>query len=591
MRRLWRNRNSKLEIRDSFENGDGRRTRLQLSVALAVILALWNMGGVCAAGQRASQDATAAGYRISGVVVDAMTGVVVPNAEVWTDGETRLRTVTNGEGRFVFDGVEEGKYPLNATATGYVKEAYNQHGSFSTGIAVRTGLDSEHVVFKLHRQAAIYGRVTDERGDAVRRARVMLFSEGVQYGKHAVAVQREIETNDLGAYRFAHLLPGNYYVGVAARPWWAQASVKYQSRVQTENTNAFATAPSGQNGEDPTFDVVYPFTYFAGATEDAGATPLLAKAGDAIEANVQLTAVPAVHVLLTNMDAYKRRGQNPNVFAVQKPFGAAVVPINNVNSTEIAAGVYEVGGLPPGEVRLSVNSGGESEWDSHGMRLNAVDGERVDATARATTSIVSGVVVLADGSKEEMLGEITLHGEEGASSTKLEKDGTFRMPALDEGTYEVAVNTRRRGNYVAKVTGIGAKVSGRAVKIEGAGEVRLTVTVGRGLGQVEGAVKIDGKPTAGVMVLMVPEVVGSPTEDFEELTRMDQSDSDGTFTLRSVVPGKYVLMAIQDGWDLEWKQEGVLGAYREKGMKVAVAAAEEKSVEVEGISTMVVDRR
>jgi hypothetical protein len=560
----------------------------RLARAAIVGVALWSTVTVCLAGQRVVKDTPPETYRIRGVVVDAMTGAPVAGAELWTSGEVEVRTMADGQGRFAFEGVEKGKYPLNATAPGYVKEGYNQHGSFFTGIAVGSGQDSEHLVFKLHRQAVIYGRVTDERGDGVRRATVWLFAEIVQYGKHGVTVQTQMQTDDLGAFRFAHLLPGKYYVGVMARPWWAETGVKYQAKVQVESGNGVVTRfPQNAGLNDALFDVVYPVTYFAGATEDYGATPLMAKAGDSIEANVQLIAVPSIHVLMTNMDDFKRGGQNLSVFAVQRPFGATSVPLN-VNATEISGGVYEVGGLPPGEVRLAVNRGGESEWDAHGIRINAVDGESVDATAKTATSNVSGIVVGADGRQEEMEGEVVLRsGQDESSSARLRKDGTFRIAAVEEGTYEVFVNTRENGEYVAKVTGSGAKVSGRTVKIEGASEVRLTVTLGRGLGQVTGVVKMDGKPAAGVMVLMVPQGEGPSGDEFEQLVRMDQSDSDGTFTLGGVVPGKYVLLAIEDGWELEWKDEAVLGPYREKGVKVEMGAGEEKRVTVEGVKAKV----
>jgi hypothetical protein len=68
--------------------------------------------------------------------------------------------------------------------------------------------------------------------------------------------------------------------------------------------------------------------------------------------------------------------------------------------------------------------------------------------------------------------------------------------------------------------------------------------MGSQLSQVTGLVQVEGKPTAGVMVLIVPE----SGENLEEDSRRDQSDSDGTFTLANILPGKYVLMAIEDGW-------------------------------------------
>jgi len=144
------------------------------------------------------------------VVIDAVTGAPVPRAEVsiLLDIE-ETKTTSGDDGRFVFQGVEAGKYPIFATSQGYVREGLNQHGAFLTAIAVGNGLDSEHVIFRLHRQAIITGRVTDEHGEAVRQAQVMLFGTESASGRRARVVQAQMQTDDLGEYRFARLHPGN----------------------------------------------------------------------------------------------------------------------------------------------------------------------------------------------------------------------------------------------------------------------------------------------------------------------------------------------------------------------------------------------
>jgi Carboxypeptidase regulatory-like domain len=537
---------------------------------------------VSPAAQRAKEKTEPEGFRISGVVVDAISAAAVGGAELWTTGDAELKTTADGEGRFVFEGVEPGKYPLYATAPGYVTQGYNQHGSFFTGIAVGSEANSEHLVFRLARQAVIYGRVTDERGDAVRQATTMLFAEDLRLGRHGVEVRMQVQTNDEGAYRFAHLLPGKYYVGVMARPWYAENGMKYQPKGDGGDPKASSVPQLAASQTDPMFDVVYPFTFFAAATQAEAAVPLVVQAGDEIEANMRLIAVPSIHMLLTGMDDRKRKSSNVSVVGVQKPFDATGLPLN-VNSAEIAPGVYEVAGLPPGEVRLMVNREGDEAWAAHGIRLNAVDGESVDGNSRLATSTVSGTVVPMDGNKSEIQGEVFLRkGDEQSASTKLRKDGSFSFSAVEEGTYEVQVNTQGNAEYVAKVTASGAKASGKTVKIEGASEVRLVVTMARGLGRVTGIVRMDDQPRAGVLVLLVPEAENLPEAEFEESVRMDQSDSDGTFALGGIVPGKYVLVAIEDGWDLEWREEGVLKSYREQGIKVEVGAAEEKKVTVTG---------
>src|SRR5271169_1953116 len=132
-------------------------------------------------------------YRISGVVVDAGTGVPVGHAEVSISGGTEeTKTTAGDDGRFVFQDLEPGKYPLFATAQGYVRQGYNQHGGFQTAIAVGSELDSGHVIFPLHRQVIITGRVSDEHGEAVRQAQVMLFGTESTGGRHARFVQAQM---------------------------------------------------------------------------------------------------------------------------------------------------------------------------------------------------------------------------------------------------------------------------------------------------------------------------------------------------------------------------------------------------------------
>ena len=64
------------------------------------------------------------------------------------------------------------------------------------------------------------------------------------------------------------------------------------------------------------------------------------------------------------------------------------------------------------------------------------------------------------------------------------------------------------------------------------------------------------------------------------LFRRDQSDSDGTFSLNAVVPGRYTLMAIEDGWDLEWDDPDVLKKYLAGGESVEIAPHQQSDTKV-----------
>jgi hypothetical protein len=140
----------------------------------------------------------------------------------------------------------------------------------------------------------------------------------------------------------------------------------------------------------------------------------------------------------------------------------------------------------------------------------------------------------------------------------------FRQP-IPSGTYELAL-TNGRGEFIRSISAVGARSLGRTVNIKGTGNVELKVSIGHGMGQVTGTVLRDGKPFAGAMVMLVPEHPG----ENGILFRRDQSDTDGTFTLAGAIPGKYTVLAIENGWDLAWLNPAILQPYLAKGSPVEV---------------------
>jgi hypothetical protein len=83
---------------------------------------------------------------------------------------------------------------------------------------------------------------------------------------------------------------------------------------------------------------------------------------------------------------------------------------------------------------------------------------------------------------------------------------------------------------------------------------------------VEGFAKRAGKGTSGAMIVMVPK---NPEANHDRFRR-DQSDLDGSFSLPNVIPGSYTIIAIEDGWDLDWSEAGVLAPYLKHGQTIEV---------------------
>ena len=122
-------------------------------------------------------------------------------------------------------------------------------------------------------------------------------------------------------------------------------------------------------------------------------------------------------------------------------------------------------------------------------------------------------------------------------------DSGFLVP----GSYSVFV-MNGENSIISSLSATGAKVMGQSIQVTRPTPIRLSIGLSRTLSTINGTARRNGKPFPGAMIVLVP---ANPETNLP-LFRRDQSDSDGTFTLRDVLPGRYRIVAIEDGWDLEW---------------------------------------
>jgi hypothetical protein len=79
---------------------------------------------------------------------------------------------------------------------------------------------------------------------------------------------------------------------------------------------------------------------------------------------------------------------------------------------------------------------------------------------------------------------------------------------------------------------------------------------------------MNGKPASGAMVLLAPRAASA----YPALVVRDQSDSDGSFSLNNVAPGPYIVIAIEDGWKLDWQRRETITPYLASGLAITVGA-------------------
>ena len=270
---------------------------------------------------------------------------------------------------------------------------------------------------------------------------------------------------------------------------------------------------------------------------------------------------------------------------------------------QIAPGIVELSGIPAGQIEVNMTTGSiligqEDSLVSHGRTLNLSGDTEVDLSSQGDAAAVSGMVLssrfspppasAAQASPDQTSPDqaaLVQTMEEGSLSMSL----TFRSLKTGEsydatisgsGKFSFAASTLPLGSYevefagqsglrVSSLEATGATVSGHAVEILAGQPVNLTVHATEANCTVSGIALKNGKPVAGAMVLLVPQ---DPGHDMS-LYHRDQSDSDGSFSVSPLFPGRYILLAIENGWDLEWADPKVMFQYLPGGQPLELKPA------------------
>jgi hypothetical protein len=535
------------------------------------------------AGQAASGPAKAE-FHISGTVVSGLTGQALANTEVSIgrveSGDTARSMTTSQNGNFDFDGLSPGKYWLAAQRPSFTRQSFEEHQGYSTGIAVGPRLQSENLLFRLRPDATVSGVITDDQNDPVREAQVILFHRALENGASSTRSREQATTDDRGRYHFTHLEPGRYFIAVSARPWYASSQQQYVGFNRHLGSLRRTDNVSQEDTENSALDVAYPLTFYSGTTDASSATALNLKSGDHAEADVTLTPVRAIHLRVHDPYFSSDQELRPlmSVMLTQHVFGDTSTAVAG-QTVENEDGGFEISGIAPGQFVVTLQSYGK-DAKSWTRTMNLSGDSEVSMTGSATSATVSGNVKLdGDGSLQRQA-FIEFRSRSSANESfgaTLSPGGQFAasQTPVEPGTYEIAV-LNVPGAVVGSITALGATVSGRNIGIDGTSPVELTVRLATRLGLVNGTVLRNGKPVAGVMVVLVP----AEAEKNQSLLRRDQSDSDGTFTLPDVFPGPYTLLAIENGWNLEWSNPAALSAFMKAGELIRVSPDAKLQVQV-----------
>jgi hypothetical protein len=549
--------------------------RAQLLSAMLCGLSVCLQFGVICAGQTPSNaqstEATVATTKIAGTVVSSVTGAPLAQTRV-SIADTRNRVnmrwmVTNDSGRFEFDRIPPGKYSLVGAKRGFLNGAYEQHEQFSTAIVTGTEFDTTQLVLRLTPMASIEGKVIDEAGDAVRQSQVTLYRENKEMGLARIAAVNRGRTNDLGTFEFAPLPPGKYYVAVSARPWYAVHPVADSGDGSSSSTPIV----------DRSLDVAYPTTYSGGATEADGAVPIEVRGGDHSEVEIHISPVPSLRIVFRVSDDDGQRGGPPPRLEKRVFDGAEYNPSSEIRC--VAKGFCEMTGVPAGTYIVTMRHPGSQRTSIATSEIDLRnDGQELDTTRGQPEGSLKLTIQMPQPEGIPKAMRVMLLDKQNRNRTFQEVDanGQATVENLPAGRYSIVIYSPGKPYSVVRTSSEAGETAGHDVNLPAGGTLALTAVLAAGSANIEGIVKRGGKAASGVMVVLIPK----ESSTREDLFRRDQSDSDGSFRLASVIPGEYTLVAIEDAWGFDWSKPGQLARYAQHGQAITIPEGVQTTIQL-----------
>jgi hypothetical protein len=191
----------------------------------------------------------------------------------------------------------------------------------------------------------------------------------------------------------------------------------------------------------------------------------------------------------------------------------------------------------------------------------------LDGSSGNSTSKVKVTVEGAGAAAGRPQIQIGLRNSKGrAVTSEVDAKGEANFTDVVPGKYDVLAGSPNEVYSVERISWDGGATSGRTLNVPAGASLSVSLSLVAGSVTVEGFAKRDGKGVSGAMVVLIPK---NPEANHDRFRR-DQTDLDGSFSLFNVSPGSYTVIAIENGWDLDWAKPAVLTHYGRHGQALIV---------------------
>jgi hypothetical protein len=485
-----------------------------------------------------AQDASdAPTCRISGTVIDSLSEQPLAGSEVTLRGPTQssgsnwksLSVTADAEGHFAFDSLTPGRYIITAFHTGYVNMGPGRAGARPRAANLTTpGQSIDDFAVALTPGGAISGRLTNPSNKALNQVTVQVLRHEYISGHIDLGEVSSSQTSKSGEYRIASLSPGRYFL------------------------RFLYLDPQPQK---PGSDDAYVPAYYPGTSDQSQAVALTIRPGEEL-GGMDMTLTPRHTSTVKGVvldAAAKTPYSDGEVNLIPKE--GAIFP-SPYHATTDAKGRFAIPGVPAGEYIATAQIEGEGsqatkKFGQKPVRVGdaALDGIeilvargvevsghiRVEGKTVVDLTQITGSIDTTENWAREFGGEI--------DEAHIRSDGSFVFYDVPEGAYRISFSAVPPGTYVKSSAGSEA-VEDASIGVAPGLPVRsLDFALSANAASITGTALTDQQPAPGAIILLVP----SPDRrSIYHFYKRVVADSQGKFSLPSLVPGDYKIFAFED---------------------------------------------
>ncbi|MBN9662996.1 MAG: carboxypeptidase regulatory-like domain-containing protein [Acidobacteria bacterium] len=517
---------------------------------------------------------------IAGQVLNSNTGAPLRRAAVTIllDGRDDMRGMapTDADGHFLLRLLPAGRYRIEVSKPGYASMNYGARFPTAPGQIITLGPNENKsgLVIRLPQLGSISGTVLAVGGAPAFGAFVQSYVRAYSGGKPVWVPARPDYADGRGRYRIHHLSPGQYIVRATQPITPGQRSIKEASPSEK---------PAGQLEPAP--------TYYPAAVAEGKAVPVELGPGGAI-ANVDIAIQEMMPIRLAvkaQLPAAAPTGDEPNNPG-QGPPPYLIVWINPAEgasdflqqSFALSTDRHsESRALQPGRYILS--GMGRVEGRLHFARQEVnLNGGTVEITLPFTPGEeLRGRIRISGPSQDPLTKfQVRLRSAENMfirlSSARVQPDGSFVIPGVPPGFWNVSVEPMPKGAYLQSV-----RFGDQDALAAG------TLTTSSPLESLEIVISLRGAEVRGQITEGVATVVLAAPQG-ERASRLglyatSGVDENGRFEFTGLTPGAYRFYAFEELAPQAWADPAFLRNYPDSGTLVELQEGPAEEIQLKAI--------